>query len=247
MCTLLLAHRLFPGAPLVVAANRDELLSRPASGPKVYPGPPKVLMPRDELAFGTWLGLNEHGVFVGITNRFGRPPDPSRASRGSLVVRALHAPSAEALHRELSNLSGHEHNGFHLLYADREDAFVTWSDGENIRQYRVEPGLHVVTERSLGADDRGRTEMVERLFEQTVNGQEPTVEKLASLLKVHGPDHERLAGTCIHADEKGYGTRSSFVFIGRERPEAAWCEGKPCRHPFVDLAPMLEELGLRRG
>jgi hypothetical protein len=242
VCTLVLAHRRFEGMPLVVAANRDELLSRPSRKPQVYPGPMGVLMPRDELAGGTWLGLNAKGLFVGITNRASGGHDPSRQSRGMLVVQALKAAGAASLHRDLAALRPSQLNPFHLLYADADRAFVTWSDGERLRQYPVEPGLHVVTERSLGADDRGRAERLERLFEDRIDGREPTVELMRELLVVHGPENEPLAGSCVHADAWGYGTRSSFIYLGGEQPAAAWVEGKPCQEAVEDLAPLLREL-----
>jgi len=69
MCTLIVLHRCVPGRPLVVAANRDEFLDRPAAGPALRmrdSGP--ILAPLDLEAGGTWLGLNGRGVFAGLTN-----------------------------------------------------------------------------------------------------------------------------------------------------------------------------------
>jgi hypothetical protein len=244
MCTLLLAHRCLPGVALSVAANRDEMLARAASPPRVVAGPPRVLMPRDEVALGTWLGLSERGLFVGITNRAGAPPDPTRASRGLLVVEALRASGAKSLHQDLARLDAHRYNPFHLLYADGEAAFVTWSDGETVRQHPLEPGVHVVTERSLGGDDRGRTERLLEVFREQVAGRPPTLDGLRALLVVHGAQGDPLAGSCVHADEHGYGTRSGFVFIGGDRAVARWYEGHPCKAPASDLGPALAELGL---
>jgi hypothetical protein len=244
MCTLVLAHRCLPGSALAVAANRDEMLDRAASGPRVVAGSPRVLMPRDEVAQGTWLGLSERGLFVGITNRAGAPPDRTRASRGLLVVEALRASGAASLHEDLARLPARRTNPFHLLYADGRAAFVTWSDGETVRQHALEPGVHVVTERSLGGDDRGRTERLLELFRERVDGRPPTLDGLGALLAVHGAQADPLAGSCVHADEHGYGTRSGFVFIGGERPAARWYEGHPCTAPPSDLGAALGELGL---
>ena len=95
MCTIILAHRIYPGTPLLVAANRDELLDRPAAGPRLLPvGGLEVFAPLDLLEGGTWLGLNSAGVFVGITNRFGAGRDADRRSRGELVFSALSEPTA---------------------------------------------------------------------------------------------------------------------------------------------------------
>jgi hypothetical protein len=242
VCTLVLAHRILPGAALCVAANRDEFLSRAASPPRIVPGEPRVLMPRDEVAGGTWLGLNARGLFVGITNRAGTPPDRTRRSRGMLVVESLAESDALSLNRRLASLSPSTYNPFHLLYADGALAFVTWSDGEHVRQCELAPGLHLVTERSLGGNDRGRTERLERLFDQEVVGRAPTLEGLLPLLRVHGPLAEPLGGSCVHADEHGYGTRSGFAFISGPSPRACWLEGHPCTALSEDLAPALSEL-----
>ena len=75
-----------PGFPLVVAANRDERLDRPAHSLCVLrEHAPRILGGRDDLAGGTWLAVNEHGVVAGLTNRpspGGR--DPTKRSRGEL-------------------------------------------------------------------------------------------------------------------------------------------------------------------
>jgi uncharacterized protein with NRDE domain len=84
MCTLVAFIHVWSGRPLVIAANRDERLDRPASGPTRWAGE-KFFAPRDEVAGGTWLGLHDSGLFVGVTNRAGSPRDASLASRGQLV------------------------------------------------------------------------------------------------------------------------------------------------------------------
>ena len=242
MCTLLLAHRVFPGVPLAVAANRDELLARASSPPQVVAGEPRTLMPRDLVAGGTWLGLSERGLFVGITNRAGQPPDRTRASRGALVVEALRAPDAATLHERLRGLDPQRYNPFHLLYSDGAKAFVTWCDGTKVKQQALDPGLHVVTERSLGGDDRGRTERLKRLFEERLAGRPPELAPFQELLTLHGPDGDPLGGSCVHAEVMGYGTRSGFVFLGGAAPRAWWMEGHPCEARVRDLRGMVEEL-----
>ncbi len=160
MCTLIAAVRTLPESPLVIAANRDERLDRPASGPRLWPGSPAFIAPLDEAAGGTWLGLNAVGLFVGVTNRFGVERDETRESRGRLVVDALSFRSARALHTALEGLSAKRFNAFHLFYSDATAAFVTWSTGVRVKQESLEPGVHIITERSLGGDDRERTELI---------------------------------------------------------------------------------------
>lgn len=242
MCTLLVAFQSVDGAPLLVAANRDERLDREAAPPRMWPGnlergETAFLAPVDKVAGGTWLGLNVRGLFVGVTNRFGVPRDDARESRGQLVVEALRAPDAAALHAKLAELSPTRFNAFHLLYADRTHAFVTWSDGTRITQETLAPGVHVVTERSLGASDAGRTELVLEAWRRLPV--RPSLADLGALTRIHSQGSTSpLRGTCIHVPELGYGTRSSALLSVEAPPRESrfmWAEGSPCAVPHLAI------------
>lgn len=233
---------MFPGWPLIVAANRDERLDRPATPPQLWRGDVPFVAPRDEAAGGTWLGLNSAGVFVGVTNRFGVARDERRASRGMLVTQALRSHSASALHQALQVTPAHWFNAFHLFYADRRGAYVTWSDGQALAQEQLAPGLHIITERSLGGDDRARTEMIRARWAQ-MGGAVPSEEKLAELLRIHSEDP--VGGTCIHVPELNYGTRSSMIlFLGEALASTRflWAEGHPCTSDYTSQEPLVQSL-----
>lgn len=221
MCTLAIS---FAPGKFSVAANRDELLGRPARGPFVWPQ--GFFAPRDEQAGGTWLGLTPSGLFVGVTNRFMAPKDAARESRGTLVVEALSQHSALAVHQSLASLSAHRFNAFHLLYADASNCFLTWSDGERVQQRELGSGVHVVTERSFrtdGVDASGREALVAQATW--------TTEGLQKMLAVHHPT-DPLQATCVHLPAFNYGTRSSFTLVDGAM---TWAEGRPCTTPFVPL------------
>ncbi len=235
MCTLVLWS---PGdGTYVVAANRDEFLARPAREPYLWPGETFVA-PQDVEAGGTWLGLNAHGVFVGITNRATRNLDAGRLSRGGLVVDALRSESAAALHQALATVEPGTYNPFHLLYTDGWDTFVTWSDGDLVCQDRLGTGLIVVTERSLGGDDQGRTEWLEHQpLPADVTG-------WRDLLSYHRPD-KPFAGTCVHAPEFGYGTRSCLVLVkplDLADSQWVWSEGPTCTATPTDRPDLVAQL-----
>jgi uncharacterized protein with NRDE domain len=241
MCTLIVAFQQHPDAPVVVAANRDEVRARPATGPRRWPGEAFVA-PRDELAGGTWLGLTRSGLFVGVTNRFPAEKHPERESRGALVVDALRAPSALALHRQLAGLDPRRTNAFHLLYADPEAAGVTWSDGEQLHQERLQPGLHVVTERSLGGDDHARRALILGAWPRLApEGELPSPEALQGLLALRRPG-EPLGSVCVDVPEWNYGTRSAMVLVLRRplaRGRLFWADGPPDRTAFVERPDLL--------
>lgn len=240
MCTLVLVVP-EPGGVLQVAANRDEFLARPAD-PPARSADGRWLAPRDLQAGGTWLGVNVAGLFVGVTNRSTGPRDPSRRSRGLLVTEALASDEASALHGRLAALDPAAYNGFHLAYADGGFAGMTWSDGHTLHQERLGPGVHVITEQSRGAGDDGARH---RLVASRVAGS-PVLgtEAWLALLSEHGP--EPRAGTCVHADAIGYGTRSSFVLhrapsVGRST--CAWTESRPCTSAARDGTALLRDVG----
>src|SRR5579864_3028346 len=94
MCTILLAWRCVDGADFVLAANRDELIDRPAAPPHLLSTDPPVAGGQDLLAGGTWLAVDAGGRVGAVTNR--RVPgttevvrDASRRSRGEIPLLLL--------------------------------------------------------------------------------------------------------------------------------------------------------------
>ena len=115
-----------PDAPLIVAANRDERLDRPALPMTVLrEHGPRILGGRDELAGGTWLAVNEHGVIAGLTNQpsaDGR--DPAKRSRGELPLAfAVYRSAEEAVAGVRAELDPAAYNPCWMLVGDREALF----------------------------------------------------------------------------------------------------------------------------
>lgn len=241
MCTLALAFHADRRWPLVVAANRDERLSRASEdwALRAPPGAPRHAAPRDAVAGGTWIGVGATGVFAGITNFHaspGHPPDPTRHSRGELVTRMLGQPSAAAAREICAGTEPGRYNPFHLLVADAATAFLWWYDGDGSALEDLGPGLHVATERSPhGRDPRG--EAIRARWPV-----DPTPPRLREVLSSHelppGP------GVCIHYGEI-YGTRSSAVIRlapALRHSELFVADGPPCTTPFEDRSDLLVAL-----
>ena len=158
MCTLIVLHRCLPGRPLVVAANRDEFLARPAEDFAIREtANGTILSPLDLEAGGTWLGLSQRGVFAGLTNLRpsslassadraegdGHERAPELLSRGEVVMAALEAESASAAAKSFENLAAYSYNPFQLMIADEHDAFlVVYRDRASV--IPLEPGPHIV-------------------------------------------------------------------------------------------------------
>lgn len=119
MCLVLLAWRVHPEYPLVLAANRDEFHARAAAPAAWWDEPAGMLAGRDLGAGGTWLGVTRDARFAVLTNY--RDPgrnDATAPSRGMLVTRALaQAAPLEVTLGWLGREAG-AYNGFNLLFSD---------------------------------------------------------------------------------------------------------------------------------
>jgi hypothetical protein len=237
MCTLLVAHRHYPGRPLVVAANRDEQLDRASGRPRAWTDRPLPLFaPEDLRAGGTWLGINGAGVFAALTNRYAGAENPGgispdRRSRGLLVLDALEEPTAREAFDRLATMSGELHNPFHLAVADGTDAFLIWSDGWRLHATELPPGLHAITERSFDAAPSGR--------EDAFRGWTPSFEELRPALAVHRDSP--LSSTCVHGEAFNYGTKSAtwIEYDGSGPARFEFADGPSCTTPWEDLSDAL--------
>lgn len=125
MCTLVLLRRPGHAWPLLLAANRDEALSRPWQAPgRHWPDRAEVVAGRDEEAGGSWLGVNDHGVVAAVLNRVGSlGPQTGKRSRGELVLDALDFEDAASSAAALADLDPDAYRPFNLVIADAVNAY----------------------------------------------------------------------------------------------------------------------------
>jgi uncharacterized protein with NRDE domain len=136
MCMLVVARRVDPRYPLVVVANRDEVLSRPTEPLHAWSaareGVDGILAGRDVTAGGTWMALGSGGRLGAVTNV--REPGPiavAPASRGELPVAALTGPGAvtDFAHRVVDELG--RYGGVNLLAGDPDALW--WASNRSTR------------------------------------------------------------------------------------------------------------------
>lgn len=126
MCILILLRGLHREHPIVVGGNRDERTDRKAAPPGLWVGEHhRVLSPRDRVAGGTWLAIDERGWFAGITNLAGIPAIPEAPSRGLLPHLALDEPDLDAAVTMVQErVRAQAHSGFQLVLCDGERTLV---------------------------------------------------------------------------------------------------------------------------
>lgn len=132
MCTLVLLRRPGHPWPVLLAANRDEMINRPWRGPgRHWADRPETLAGLDQTAGGSWLGLNDHGVVAAILNRKGSlGPAADKRSRGELVLEALDHADAVSAAEALADLNPAAYRSFNLIVADNRDAYWISNPGE---------------------------------------------------------------------------------------------------------------------
>jgi uncharacterized protein with NRDE domain len=245
MCTLAIYFKALVDYPVVVAANRDEYLARPALPPTTLSETPHVVGGKDLRASGTWLGINQHGILAGLLNRRngGLENDPNLRSRGLLCLDALRFATAAQAAQFVAGESGRDYNPFNLLIASRQEAFVAYNRWSQIEIVSLTPGLHLLT--NLDIDDfecprisRSRKQF-EELGSRTDFAHDPVALRgeLHRLLADHStqldPRSGRPNSLCMHLGD--YGTRSSsMIFMGRQ-PEHIFhffAAGPPCTSTY---------------
>ena len=125
MCLVLVAWRVHPNFPCVVAANRDEYFGRPTAEADWWEDPGDILAGRDLQARGTWLGVTRAGRFAALTNfRDPAAARPDAPSRGTLVTGFLTAAgtTGEGL-KEIAR-RGAQCNPFNVLCSDGRELGV---------------------------------------------------------------------------------------------------------------------------
>lgn len=232
-----------PGCRVLVAANRDEYLARAASPPRFVAGENAYVAPRDLKAGGTWMGVNRHGLFVGLTNRPTDEPGSGRRSRGLLVVDALRDPEARSVAERMGRETEGGYSPFNLLYADGHRTFLTSQSEDRMETAELPPGIHVLCNRDIDDPEVPKIASIQAGLASVdlSTGLAAILEMLGKLLRTHAPGSSPLEGVCVHTE--GYGTRSSaLIALGREDWGYWFADGAPCETGYRDCSELFEEL-----
>ena len=127
MCTIVAIHGVRQDYPLVLATNRDEFYARASAGPMRLLDEPSTVGGQDLRAKGTWMGVTQAGLFVGVTNqRTLRAPNPQKRSRGALVMEALKLEEPRAIRAFVNTLDGREYNSFNLMFGRAGELYAAY-------------------------------------------------------------------------------------------------------------------------
>ena len=244
MCTVLVAHGCLSDGAAVVVANRDEDVNRPSGPPETIGGSvAMVIAGRDLLAGGTWLGVNQHGLMVGITNgpRLGRHR-PELRSRGHVTMEALRSVDGDSCQQWMAGLDPKQYNPFNLIAIDPARAWVAISDGRRLSFEPLKAGFHSLSVFGLDAVPGALGQRLAGALEQ---GARPscaqTLEQFVQISKWHKPGTgpvgaPNVIGFCHHGAVHATVCSSRLVFDGSGVATFEHLLGRPCEAAATELS-----------
>lgn len=247
MCLLAIQYQLVPDAPVLVSANREERYDRPSLPPSIQSGKPRVLCGIDEHAGGTWLGVNQNGMFVAVANRPKSLPTFISRSRGLLCLDMLRAASArEAMSMCMDELHTGKYNGANYVCADAESGWAVHG-GDEINAVELSEGLNILANADVNDPKDPRVQLTHRLL--TLQTLDSPVKFLAIASKVfaRGPSPDGRPSIVTRGAERG--TVSAVLLALGKKPRDAifqYAPGPPDKTKFEDCSPLLRDI-LSRG
>lgn len=243
MCLVAFAINSSERWPLVIAANRDEFLSRPtlplsrwhgASGQEIISG-------RDLQAGGTWLGITPGGRVAFLTNvREAQAPAAPR-SRGELVTRWLEASGDARDFARALEQDGAAYGGFNLVLGDFQRNAWSWLSNRHggtstLLLQGLAPGVYGLSNAALNTP-WPKTTALQRVLADALTSQAhaPAPDALQARLWTALASRDRaalehlpatgvpqameqaLSSAFVDVPERAYGTRSSTVLLACAR------------------------------
>ncbi|MBM4344985.1 MAG: NRDE family protein [Deltaproteobacteria bacterium] len=229
MCLIAVALDPNPAYRLVVLANRDEYLDRPARPLQPWTEPVGVVAGVDAGADrpGTWLAWHPAGRWAAVTNvREPHRPDRGRLSRGRLPLLGVSGPPPQDVVAALAAdnaLDPSTYGGYNLLCGDGHSAW--WVSNRATDPIALPRGLHGLSNAALDTPwpkVRALRGALAALVQADPDGTAPTDAWFAPLLDrtcaadpdlpatgVPLPVERALSAAFVALP--GYGTRSSTV------------------------------------
>jgi Transport and Golgi organisation 2 len=248
MCTLVILRRPEHMWPVVLGANRDEMIGRPTMPPaRHWPDRPEVVAGLDLLAGGSWLGINDWGVAAAVLNRHGSlGPAPGQRSRGELVLEALDHPDAVAAADALSHLDPAAYRTFNLIVADNRDAFwLRHAAGKDIDAWPIQDGVSLIDSGELNRPNTRRGALAIPRFRDAAPpdpDQDDWADWEALLSNNESPPGEPPENALRFTTGHGYGTVSSALIAlpqpnaGEQKPRFRYAQWQPAPLPWAEIS-----------
>jgi len=207
MCLILFDWQ--PGK-LILGGNREESRKKPHAYPTVLgkegvrvvvAGADYGRLETSQARLGSWLGVNNYGLVVAVTNRDDGHAHNTLHSRGWPLIEMLCYPSAfSAVEVASIRLREGGYGGANYIIMDREEAWWVRAPGcKDVNLQEIKPGKHVITNLDLDDPEDVRIKFAHEYLKEK------------SLSLRHAED------LCLHNNilvpDKDWGTLSSTIVL----------------------------------
>lgn len=247
MSLLAIQYKLVPESPILVAANREEKFDKTCPTPSIQSGKPRILASVDGQTNGTYLGVNQTGMFCGLTSRRKMYVPTAPKSRSALCREMLKSNSArQAVDLALEELHGNQYEGANFVVADSESGWVIHA-GNDVNVVQLQEGLSIVGQLDLDDPMDERAALARRLL--TLQMLDSPVKFLAVASKVFARRPVGAGRPSMVVREPNFGTVSSTLISLGKKPRDAiyqYSNGSPDEAKYEDYSPLLRDI-LSRG
>jgi len=258
MCTLILLYRFLDDYPIIALHNRYARVGSFEEPPAISEGRFRAYHPVDSISKGTWIGFNEAGLFVAVTDQHTAEVKRAYRSRGLLLLDILtsFSNSSDALKYLMNELEKGYRKGNFVL-ADPKRAFHILND-ERTESIPIDSGVHIFTNITIRDWVRLDTVPKDRLMYMKMRRDRAM--KLASEIKQtsiyevindlkriasdHGDEKGR-GSICYHNGSEWYMSSSTIMAVskGISNSIILYCRGNPCQSHFIDYSHIIHNGG----
>ena len=244
MCLIIFSWQPDAKKPLLVVANRDEFYDRPTLQVHFWEDSPDILAGRDQLAGGSWLGINQSGRFAAVTNVREWPVKSGGLSRGGLVSGYLNGQQSPLDYLSDVESKGKFYAGFNLLIGDTNGLYYFSNRSEGIKT--LKPGIHGLSNHLLNSpwpkviktrnsiegllkpDNSADPELLMKVMQDSQKAPDHTLPDTGV-----GLERERFLSSPFIASED-YGTRNTSVLSFSQDGCVEWVEQTYLDHGQFD-------------
>lgn len=256
MCTLIILYKVLARYPIIALQNRyAERGSSEGPPRRLDIGKYTVYCPLETRIGGTWIGFNEKGLFLAVTDQHTPGWQRGTKSRGKLLLSLLgnYENSDEVLERLIEELpSGYKKGNF--VIADFNSAFHIVYDEEIIISKIMSNSVHVITnltpirghlldsntEEILTKAEFRRLRALELVSNIKMDKLENIIEGLKAIATDHAYGKSELS-ICYHNNGKWFMSSSTIIAICENivSSKILYCSGNACEGQFMDFSYLL--------
>ena len=249
MCSIVVLRQSDSEWPIIIGANRDEMIERKSLPPdRHWSEQNHIIGGKDIKAGGTWLAVNDYGLVAAVLNRMDTlGPMKNKRSRGELILDALeHADASEAINAIL-DLEKKSYRGFNMLIADNTNAYWIKSDEDapSIEYFDIPEGLSMITayDRNDLSSDRIKTYLDQFSMATAPDpGKNDWMDWELLLGSSYSKSNNPLSAMCVKTDI-GFETVSSALIalpnfepnLALKKPIFRFCPSSPDITAFYDV------------